>query len=119
MVSIIINRNPTRDNELTDKENVDDELNKSSILRCNPSLQNYLKVAVRNNIYNLTLLERFHITDATIIKKRKQGEDLLQQWKIECNDKKEMEKNKLCEIFIINNSDGSKELASYKRCIYI
>ena len=52
--SIIFNRNPTSDNEITNKKNVDDELDKNTIVRFNQTLENYLKVFVGNDIYNLT-----------------------------------------------------------------
>ena len=44
--SITVNRNPTSDNELSNKKYIDDELDKNTILRFNRTLENYLKVSV-------------------------------------------------------------------------
>ena len=85
--SIEINRNPTSDNEVTNKRYIDDELDKNTILRFNQTLQNYLKVSVGNNIYNLTKYDRIQITDTTITKYPNTGDYLLQNWIIKCNDK--------------------------------
>ena len=52
--SITINRNPTSDNEVSNKKFFDDELDKNTIVRFNQTLQNYLKVSVGNDSYNLT-----------------------------------------------------------------
>ena len=42
--SITVNRNPSLDNELSNKKYIDDELDKNTIL--NQTLSNYLKVSV-------------------------------------------------------------------------
>ena len=52
--SITINNNPTDDNHVSNKKHFDDELDKNTIFRFNQSLQNYLKVSVCNDTYNLT-----------------------------------------------------------------
>ena len=51
---ITINRNPTSDKEVSNKNYMDDELDKNTIVRFDQTLQNYLKVSVGNNTYNLT-----------------------------------------------------------------
>ena len=51
--SITINNNPTDDNHVSNKKYIDNELDKNTIVRFNQTLQNYLKVSVRNDIYNL------------------------------------------------------------------
>ena len=38
--SITVNRNPTSDNEVSNKKYIDDELDKNTIVRFNPTLQN-------------------------------------------------------------------------------
>ena len=63
--SITINRNPTSDNEVSNKKYIDDELNKNTIVRFNQTLQNYLKVSVGNDTYNLTKYDKIQITDIT------------------------------------------------------
>ena len=52
--SISINSNPTDDNHVSNKKYIDDELEKNTILRFNQTLQNYLRVSVGSDIYNLT-----------------------------------------------------------------
>ena len=44
--SITVNRNPTSDNEISNKKYFDDELDTNTVLRFNQTLQNYLKVSV-------------------------------------------------------------------------
>ena len=85
--SVSVNRNPSSDHELVNKKHVDDELDKNTILRFNQTLQNYLKVSVGNDTYNLTKYDKIQITDTTIIKYRNTGVYLLQNWVIKCNDK--------------------------------
>ena len=65
--SVTVNRKPTSDNELSNKKYIDDELNKNTIVRFNQTLQNYLKVSVENDTYNLTKYDKKEITDITNI----------------------------------------------------
>ena len=85
--SVTVNRNPTTDNELSNKKYVDDSIGEVTILRFNQTLQNYLKVSVGNDTYNLTKYDGIQITDTTIIKYPKIGGYLLPDWRIFCNDK--------------------------------
>ena len=85
--SITINNNPTDDNHVSNKKYIDDQLDKNTILRFNQTLQNYLKVSVGNDTYNLTKYDKIQITDTTIIKYPNNGGYLLQNWIIRCNDK--------------------------------
>ena len=57
------------------------------MLRFNQTLQNYLKVSVGSDIYNLTKYNKIQLTDITIIKYPNSGGYLLQNWNIKCNDK--------------------------------
>ena len=52
--SITVKRNPVSDNEVSNKKFVDNELDKNVILRFNQSFQNYLKISIGNDTYNLT-----------------------------------------------------------------
>ena len=90
--SITVNRNPTSDNEVSNKKYIDDELDKKTILRFNQTLQNYLKVSVGNNTYNLTKYDKIQIIDTTEIKYPNIGSDLLQKWNIRCNNKNNISK---------------------------
>ena len=85
--SVTVNRNPTSDSELVNKKYIDDELDKNTILRFNQKLQNYLKVTVGNDIYNLTKYNKISITDVTEIKFPNSGIRLLQKRNIYCNNK--------------------------------
>ena len=85
--SITVNRNPTSDNEVSNKKYIDDELDKNTIVRFNQTLSNYLKVSVGNDIYNLTKYDKIQITDTTEMRYPNIGSDLLQRWNIKCNNK--------------------------------
>ena len=54
--SASVNRNPTSDNELTNKKYVDDSL--GNVLRFNQTFENYLKKSVGNDTYNLTKYDK-------------------------------------------------------------
>ena len=85
--SITINNNPTDDNHVSNKKYIDDELDKITIVRFNQTLENYLKVSVGKDTYNLTKYNKILLTDITIIKYPNNGGYLLQQGNTKCNDK--------------------------------
>ena len=86
--SVTVNRNPNLENELANKKYVDDSVGEGNVLRFNQILENYLKVSVGNDTFNLTKYDRIQITDTTIIKYSNTGGYLLQNWIKKCNDKK-------------------------------
>ena len=86
--SIRNNNNPTDDNHVSNKKYIDNELDKNTIVRFNQTLQNYLRVSVESDIYNLTKYNKTQLTDATVMKAVNTGGYLLPYWKIICNDKK-------------------------------
>ena len=59
--SITVNRNPSIDKEVSNNKYVDDQLDKNTILRFDQTLQNYLKVSVGNDTYNLTKYDKIQI----------------------------------------------------------
>ena len=59
----------------------------STLVRFNQTLQNYLKVSVGNDTYNLTKYNKISITDITKKKFPNSGTALLQKWKFYCNNK--------------------------------
>ena len=59
----------------------------STLVRFNQTLQNYLKVSVGNDTYNLTKYDKIQITDTTEVRYPNIGSDLLQKWNIKCNNK--------------------------------
>ena len=85
--SITVNRNPTSDNELAKKLYIDNGIDKNITVRFNQTLQNFLKVSVGNDTYNLAKYDRIQIADTTIIKFPNAGGHLLPYRKIISNDK--------------------------------
>ena len=85
--SITINRKPTSNNEVSNKKYIDDELDKNTISTFEQTLQNYLKLSVGNDTYNLTKYDKIQIRDTRIIKHRNTDGYLLQKWVTKCNDK--------------------------------
>ena len=76
------------ENERSRRDLGSDFYNESNTLvRFNQTLQNYLKVSVGNDTYNLTKYNKTSITDITEIKIPNSGNALLQKWKIYCNNK--------------------------------
>ena len=63
--SIKINRDPTSGNELTNKK-YNHSIDDGTMLRFNQTLQNFLKVSVGNDTYNVTNIKEIPLTDTTI-----------------------------------------------------
>ena len=87
IISITVNRNPASDNEVSIKKYIEDELDRNTFLRFDQTLENYLKVSVSNDIYNLAKYDNIKMTDTTIIKPPNNGSYSLQNWVLNCNDK--------------------------------
>ncbi len=102
--SVQVNRNPSSDNELANKRYIDDSIGEGTLLRFNQTLQNYLKVSVGNDEYNLTKYDKIQLTDTTVMKAGNTGGYLLPYWKIICNDKNNSGK---ISIFIKSTKTGS------------
>ena len=90
--SITFNNNQIDDNHVSNKKYIDDELDKNTLKRSNHTLQNYPKVSVGNDSYNLTNYNKILLTDTTVMKAGNTGGYLLPYWKIICNDKNNNEK---------------------------
>ena len=84
--SIRINREPSSDDEPANKNYVDDSIGASNILRFNQTLENYLKISVGKDTYNLTKYDKIQIPDTTVIKTGN-GAYLIPRWIVVCNDK--------------------------------
>ena len=85
--SITINNNPTENNHVSKKKYIDDELDKNTIVRLNDdSNDRYLQVHINNTAYNLQIYNKTQIIDATKLIFPNSGNDLLQNWKIICNN---------------------------------
>ena len=65
--SITVDRNPDSDNELANKNYVDDSIEETTIFRFNQTLENYLKLSVNNQTYNLTKYNKIQLTDLTVM----------------------------------------------------
>ena len=85
--SVSINKDPSSDIDLANKKYNDDSIGEGTIVRFNQTLQNYLKVSVGNDKYNLTKYDKIRIIDTPEIKSPNIGSDLLQKWYIRCNKK--------------------------------
>ena len=70
--SITVNRDPTSDNKLA---------NKNIVLRFNQLLENYLKISVGNDIYNFTKYDKIQLIDVTEIRYPNSGYSLLPKWR--------------------------------------
>ena len=87
LYSVIVNREPISDDDLTTKKYTDDSIGEGTMLRFNKTLENYLKVSVGNDTYNLTKYNKLQIINMTEINSPNIGSDLLQKWHIKCNKK--------------------------------
>ena len=86
--SITINKNPSLDNELLNKKYIDDELDKSTIVRLNDdSNDRYLQVHINITAYNLQIYNKTQIIDTTKLIFPNTGTDLSQNWKVICNNR--------------------------------
>ena len=85
--SITVNRNPNLDNELANKKYIDDSIGEGTIVRFNQTFENYLKVSVGNDTYNLAKYNKIQITDTAVMEAGNTGGYLLPYWKFVCNDK--------------------------------
>ena len=79
--SITVTRNPTIDNELSNKI-CRRYFGRVHFLRFSQTLQNYLKVSVAKDVYNHTKYDRIQTMDTAINKFPDQGRYLFQQWNI-------------------------------------
>ena len=95
--SVTANRNASSENELSMKNFKGVETIEKTILRCNPTLKNYVMVCVGNDVLLkhdicLTKNDRGEIIDISFTEVPDSGGYLLQQWNIKCNDKNIAEK---------------------------
>ena len=81
--STTVNKTPASDNEVSNIKYVDD---KNTILILSQTLEDYLKVSVGNDTYNLTENDKIQIIDTIFIETPNSGGYLLQNWVIKYND---------------------------------
>ena len=106
--SITVNRNANLDNELASKKYIDDELDKNTVLRFNQTLENYIKVSVGNDTYNLTKYDKIQLTDVTEMRYPNIRSDLLQKWNIKCNN--ENNQSRITDFIKIKKNKFSNRL---------
>ena len=87
VISITTKQIPTSDHQVANKKFVDDAIGDGNVLRLIQTLQNYLKVSVGDDTYNLTKYNKNQMADTTIIKNPNTGKHLLQRRNIKSNDK--------------------------------
>ena len=105
--SVSVNRNPSSDNASANKKYIDDSIGEVTLLRFNQTLQNYLKVSVGNDTYNLTKYDKIQITDTTEMRYPNIGSGLLQKWNIKCNNKNNQSRiNDFIKSTITNSPTG-------------
>ena len=86
--SITINNNPSDANHVSNKNYIVEELDKNTIVRLNDdSNDRYLQVHINNTAYNLQIYKKTQIIDTTKLIFPNTGTDLLQDWKIICNNR--------------------------------
>ena len=108
--SITINKNPTHSNHVTNKKYIDDELDKNTLVRLNDDSNNrFLEVNNNNSTYNLQIYNKILLTDTTIIKFPNNGDSLLPNWHISCNDRNN---NGNIEKFVRSTKTASPTLNS-------
>ena len=71
--SITVKRNPTSDNEVSNKKYVDDSIGEDTILKFNQTSEYYLKVPVENDTDNLTKYDEIQIIDITFFRNSETG----------------------------------------------
>ena len=69
------------------KKYVLDSIREGTILKFNQTFQNYLKISVGNDTYNLINYDKIQVTDTTELKYPNTGGYLLQNRVVKCNDK--------------------------------
>ena len=79
LISVTVNRIFISDNELSTKKYIDDSIVEGTLLRFIQTLENYLRVSVGNDTYNMTKKDKLQITDTTETIFSKTGSDLLQK----------------------------------------
>ena len=88
VTSIQINNNRGIDDHAINKKCLNDELDSNTLVRLNDeSIDRYLKVPVNNYPYNLQIYNKTQIIDTTKMIFPNTGNDLLQNWKILCNNR--------------------------------
>ena len=85
MVSVTVKKNPSSDRELVIKNYTDVSIGEGAIVRIIQTLENYSKVSVEINTFNLVDYDIMQFIDTTGIKYPNSGSNLLQKNSIKSN----------------------------------
>ena len=110
--SITVNRDPSSDIDLANKKYVHDSIGDGNVLKFNQTLENYLKTAAGNDVYDLTKYDKIQITETTKNKYPNTSGYLLQNWVIKCNDTNNNSKKQNFEKSTKTNSPTSPSEAT-------
>ena len=89
-----VNIHTSSDNELSNKIYVDDSIGGKKILGFNQALQNYLKVSIGKDIYNINKYDKKQIFDITVLKLPNSCRDLPLHWVSKCNNENNISNKK-------------------------
>ena len=99
LVSFTVKTDLISDDEFANKNFVDDSIGDDDFLRFNENLKNNLKVPVGNDVYSFTKCDKRSIRGTTIIVYPNTCGNLVQNWRVKCNDKKIRKfTNFLCDL---------------------
>ena len=73
---------------ILEQKNDDECIDKKTVLNFNQTLENFLKVSVGNDVYNLTKYEKIQITVITKNKTGNGGQNVLHKVSVRCFDEK-------------------------------
>ena len=78
--SVAVKKNPSSGNEVSNKKQIDEGLDKNTIVRFAQTLTNHLKVSFGKVTDNITKYDKLQIIDTTGNKFPNIGSDLIQKW---------------------------------------
>ena len=117
--SVVVNRIPSSDKELSNKKYVDDSIGEGNVLRFNQTFEDFLEVSVGNDTNNLAKTDRIQMTDTASIRYPNTDGYLLQNWVIKCNDENYNGKiQKIIKSTKTNSPTGHYLLSVIALCIY-
>ena len=88
-------RNPSSDNEVSNKKYVD-SIEEGTIIKFVQTFENNPKVSVGNDVYNITIFDKLQFRDTTVTKNPNSVKCLLQNWVIQSSDKNKNSKIQNC-----------------------
>ena len=115
-----VTKNPSSDNELANKNYVDNSLGGGNILGNNQTLEIYLKVSVGDDLYNLKKYDKQEDVDTTVNNYPNSGVYLLQQWNIKGIEKNNsVSRQKLMKSTKRNSATGNSGATSLPQLVIL